>query len=108
VKPDCSREVDIYPVGLLADLKHFRGHWWTRGRRYALSRLVRSFRRSWRRRSYWNGYLAEVELPVASRCGHGWTKARARLDLARHVAEQERAGRSMAALAVQRQRAGGR
>jgi hypothetical protein len=108
VKPDGSREVDIYPVGLLADLKHFRGDWWVRGRRVAVARFVRSVRRSWRRRSYWNGYLAEVDLPIATRCGRGWTKVRARLDLARHVAEQERVGRSMATLAVQRQREGRR
>jgi hypothetical protein len=108
MKPDGSREVDIYPVGLLADLKHFRGDWWVWGRRVAVARFVRSVRRSWRRRSYWNGYLAEVDLPIATRCGRGWTKVRARLDLARHVAEQERVGRSMATLAVQRQREGRR
>jgi hypothetical protein len=83
-------DVDIYPVGLLADLKRARRDWWVWGRRYAVRMLWRNVRGSWRRRSYWNGYLAEVDLPGVTRCGHGWTKARARLDLARHVAEVER------------------
>jgi hypothetical protein len=83
--------VDIYPVGLLHDLKHLRGRWWAEGRRAAFNRFRREFARSWRSRSYWNGYLAETDLPIAKRAGHGWTKMRARLDLARHVAQVERA-----------------
>lgn len=77
--------VDIYPVGLLSDLCLFRGAWrhdpMKGHRRRALRRLWRDFARSWRRRSYWNGYLAEVEGPP--RCGHGWTKRRALRDLDR-------------------------
>lgn len=84
-----GQKVDIYPVGLLRDLKDFRANWWVKGRRYATSRLFRAARTHWRRGSYWNGYLAETDLEVARRAGHGWTRQRARLDLARHVAEQE-------------------
>lgn len=85
-----TTEVDIYPVGLLSDLKRFRGHWWCDGRRVAVRNLVRSFGRGWRRRSYWNGYLAEAGWSAATRAGHGWTKSRARLDLARHVSQVSR------------------
>lgn len=49
-----------------------------------------TLRRSWRRRSYWNGFLAEpVDLPddAWTRCGHGWTRRRALRDLRRHVAQ---------------------
>lgn len=88
-----SHEVDIYPVGLLSDLKRLRGDWWCRGRRYAVGAFARRFRAHWRSRSYWNGYLAEVDLPIVTRAGHGWTKTRARLDLARHVALRERVAR---------------
>lgn len=91
-----SAEVDIYPVGLLSDLKRFRYRWWCDGRRYAVRAFARAFRTQWRRRSYWNGYLAEVEHPAVTRAGHGWTKTRARLDLARHVAQVERARRGRA------------
>lgn len=56
-----GHNVDVYPVGLLADVlflartvrcapKHVRQAW---------RKLRYGFRRSWRRRSYWNGYLAE-------------------------------------------------
>lgn len=87
-------KVDIYPVGLLADLKRLRADWWMEGSGYAVIRFVSQFRQSWRRRSYWNGYLAEVDSPNATRCGHGWTKMRARLDLARHVCRTERSRKS--------------
>lgn len=87
--------VDIYPIGLLGDLRQMRVEWWVHTRRGALRGFVRRFARSWWRRSYWSGYHAETDSPCATRCGHGWTRARARLDLARHVAEvsRERYGR---------------
>jgi hypothetical protein len=88
-----SSKVDIYPVGLLSDLKRLRAEWWTQGSGVAVVAFVSRFRASWRRRSYWNGYLAETDLPWAKRAGHGWTKRRATLDLARHVAEIERQAR---------------
>jgi hypothetical protein len=96
-------EVDVYAVGLLNDLKRFRRDWWVSGRWYALRHLARRVcwrtvgrarRGDWRAvRMYFNGYLAECNLPCAERAGHGWTRTRARLDLARHVAEKERSSR---------------
>lgn len=89
--------VDVYPVGALRDLRMMwsavrHGHrigWMPAAgevRRYA-----RWMARSWRRRSYWNGYLAEptwgVDGPAFTRCGHGWTERRARRSLAAHVLE---------------------
>ena len=75
-------EVRIYPVGLFRDLIALRT------RRFTARTFTRWFRRSWRRRSYWNGYLAEHvgNLPH-TRAGHGWTKRRALRDLHRHLAE---------------------
>lgn len=76
--------VHVYPVGALADLIHFRGWWKHKGRIYALRRLAGDLKRQWRRRSYWNGFLAEVEsLPY---CGHGWTRQRAMRSLDRIAA----------------------
>lgn len=79
---DRSEHVDIYPVGLLRDLKHFRA-WRRESLQYAIGRLRRSMRMGrWRRRSYYNGYLAESSANVP-RCGHGWTRRRALIDLQR-------------------------
>lgn len=86
-------KADVYPVGLLHDL---RGAWLivratapdNRTKLRAIRRLGREFRKHWRRRSYWNGYLAEpTEAGHWTRCGHGWTQIRARRDLARHTLE---------------------
>ena len=71
--------IDVYPVGFYSDVRRLlmalrMGHWWD------ISYQVRRIARSWRRRSYWNGYLAEVGHPVAL-CGHGWTRRRALLSL---------------------------
>ena len=41
---------------------------------------LRWIARSCRRRSYWNGYLAEVGHPIAM-CGHGLSRRRALLSL---------------------------
>jgi hypothetical protein len=80
-----SAEPDVYPVGLLHDLRlAWRGLWYAPKKRHFwyASMLVSHFRTHWRRRSYWNGYLAEQsDWP---RAGHGWTRARALRDLA-HV-----------------------
>lgn len=83
--------IDIYPVGLLADLKHFR-HPATRGRlRRGLSYLRERARdRNWRAvRSYFNGYLAEVNYPPEelrhTLCGRGWTKRAAASSLGRRL-----------------------
>ncbi len=71
--------IDVYPVGFYSDVRRLlmalrMGHW------RDISYQVRRIARSWRRRSYWNGYLAEVGHPVAL-CGHGWTRRRALLSL---------------------------
>jgi len=72
------KEVDVYPVGLLWDLRHL-------GRsdvRFVV-RLIR--KRHWRcLRNYFNGYLAEH--PTAgTRAGHRWTRSRALRDLELHL-----------------------
>lgn len=86
--------IDIYPVGLLHDLQFLRGVIQNFGRhttfanvRTALRKLMRGFRRSWRRHSYWNGYLAEHPT-MGRRCGHGWTKRRAYRDLIDHLTDE--------------------
>lgn len=72
-------EIDVYPVGFYRDIRGLLmaariGHWWD------IRYQVRWIARSWRRRSYWNGYLAEVSHPTVL-CGHGWTRRRALLSL---------------------------
>lgn len=87
-------DVDIYPVGLLHNLM-IVGRITVRAPRYlprVLRRFGRDVGRGWRRRSYWNGWLAE---PVSSRgtwarAGHGWTRKRALRDLDRHLGETSR------------------
>jgi hypothetical protein len=80
--------VDVYPVGLLHDLRLAWGtvrHVPSRAG-WALGKLGRGFGRGWRNRSYWNGYLAEPTVEGQwTRCGHGWTRRRALRDLNRHV-----------------------
>lgn len=71
--------IDVYPVGFYLDIRRIlmalrMGHWWD------IRYRVRGIARSWRRRSYWNGYLAEVGHPVAL-CGRGRTRRRALLSL---------------------------
>ena len=65
--------VDVYPVGLLSDIRHRRAR---RGiRTYLIGYCLR--RRRWRAaRSYFNGYLAEC-YGHAHNAGRGWTKAAA-------------------------------
>lgn len=79
-------KVDVYPVGFYADLRRaWRGARlgdWT----YA-KRLLRSVRRYGRRRSYWNGYLAEPYRfpPGVGKCGRGLTKVMALRSLAKQI-----------------------
>jgi hypothetical protein len=86
-------EVDIYAVGLLHDIRLAVGGLRARGHRFHFARkLPRRLRSSWRKSSYWNGYLAEPAaiadgLNTWTRCGHGWTKKRALRDLRRHMRE---------------------
>ena len=83
---DALGPVIVYRVGFWHDVFYaFRaarlGQW--EKARY----LPRNVRRSWRRRSYWNGWLAEPqEWPDGlKRCGAGWTYTGALRDLARQV-----------------------
>lgn len=79
--------VDTYRVGFLRDLHVL----WADARlgittwSYAIRTLLRRVSRSWRRRSYWVGWLAEPrQLPDGlSRCGSGWTRVRSLRSLAR-------------------------
>jgi hypothetical protein len=94
--------IDVYPVGLRASLPRLyaavaeavRPQWLTPAdaRGYFVDTLrgtVRDARSNWRKPWYWHGFHAE---PVDSRwmigvaeCGRGWTRARARHDLARRI-----------------------
>lgn len=86
-----------YRVGLLRDLYELRRVWrmprtgprpinrW-RSLRYRL-RLMRT---SLLRRSYWNGWLCELDQcdrALAYKCGKGWTVKRAQRSLVRHLIE---------------------
>lgn len=101
--------IDVYPVGVLADLRHAWRYltarrfpaavgpptWgWRLSRaraslrhiRQTIARHVRA--RNWRAlKNAFNGYLAEpVAFPAGlRRCGSGWTKKRALRSLARHA-----------------------
>jgi hypothetical protein len=87
--------VDVYPVGLLADLQRDwrmvtklrkRPIYVARRLRYLRERIAR---REWRAvKNTFNGYLAEpAEWPDGlTRCGSGWTRRRALSDLRRRWA----------------------
>lgn len=97
--------VDVYPVGLVSDLRTLRyrlrsslcvKHGPSRGcscwpPHHALRAFARAFRQGCRRRSYWNGYLAEPDpWPEGLRsCGHGWTRRRALARLWEYQAEHQ-------------------
>lgn len=86
--------IETYRVGFFHDLHILRrrlvnpGGWWG-NRRDGIRAFARNFARSWRRRSYWNGYLAEWHYcPVGvmhSRCGRGWTRRAALRRLGEHI-----------------------
>lgn len=92
--------VDVYAVGVLADLlglgRSLRARH-PKAIRHAL-RTLRSTgrylirqarRRNWRAvKNAFNGYLAEHRT-LGSRCGHGWTRRRALRGLYRHLAGME-------------------
>jgi len=61
-----TNEPTVYAVGLLRDWKMYRN-----GNR-SLKTTLYWFSKSWARRSYYNGYLAETE--DKHRCGRGWTR----------------------------------
>jgi hypothetical protein len=81
--------IETYRVGLLADLHAFGINRRFSGFRLAWRRLKRDIARGWRRRSYWNGFLAEWHYcPVGvkhSKCGRGWTRRAALRRLGAHI-----------------------
>lgn len=88
--PAILTDIEIYPVGLLADWQHFVHN---PDRNDARRSLRASLRREWERiktrnwraaKNYFNGYLAE-HAHAGNRCGTGWTRGRAYRDLARHL-----------------------
>lgn len=70
-----NMEPDIYPVGVLRDLKQAAARWCAGQKLKAISTFWYWFKTSAGRRSYWNGYLAESEDKAMA--GTGWTKAQA-------------------------------
>lgn len=85
-----DRGIETYAVGFFMDLRTARASCHTlRDLPAVARRLARRVRRSWRRRSYWNGYLAEWHfIPEGvqhTRCGRGWTRRRALASLAAHL-----------------------
>jgi len=111
VEPTSGYPAEVYPVGLLMDLRCVygaariivlgrRNHPDTdraHGRRQLATNLRLTARDTLkairaRRRSHFNGYLAEFTYggPDLTRCGHGWTKARAVASLSRAVEEAGR------------------
>lgn len=85
-----TRDITIYPVGLLADWQQFIH---AIDRKHARRSFRASLRREWDRikagkwrdaKNYFNGYLAE-HAHLGTRCGTGWTRGRAYRDLARHL-----------------------
>lgn len=91
--------IDVYPVGVLAELlrlgRALRSRRWE-AIRWALGRLGseaghiarRARARRWREvKNSFNGYLAEHRT-LGTRCGSGWTKRRALTDLYGHLAER--------------------
>lgn len=91
--------IDVYPVGVLADLlrlrnalhrRHPKAIRWALGRLRSQARYItRQARRgNWRAvRNAFNGYLAEHRT-LGTRCGKGWTRRRALLDLYRHLVQE--------------------
>jgi hypothetical protein len=88
--------IDVYPVGLFRDLRQFR----YRGQQRRVRRLVSALRYPYRQarkgdwravENYFNGYLAEpYEFPPGvTRCGSGWTRRRALLDLRAQLASAD-------------------
>lgn len=88
-----TSHIATYPVGFFRDvqilnrrLRHPGGFY---TRRQAFRSFAVWFGRSWRRRSYWNGFLAEwhycPEGVRHTRCGRGWTRRAALRRLGRHI-----------------------
>ncbi len=81
---------EVYPVGLLRDIKYFwsaRKYYRLRGQSSCRIFLTR-FNIHKKQRNYYNGYLAEpYEWPTGvTKCGHAWTKRRAVAKLNKYCA----------------------
>ena len=94
-----TEEIDVYPVGWLADIKRAwrcltveelhgrRGNAWRILRQRWQYTTRQAKRGNWRAvRQSFNGYLAEHPTR-GTRCGTGWTRRRALNSLARHLDE---------------------
>lgn len=90
MKHETFGDIDIYAVGLLADLRDFAHSPQPLASRLRTMRLrlgypARQARaRNWRAvKNYLNGYLCEPAVfpPGVTRCGTGWTRGRAYRDL---------------------------
>lgn len=82
-------EINIYPVGLRHDLRLLLKTLWLQPTRFpqAWRRFKSGLRWGVKRRSYYNGYLAEPTHPWKGYrgCGHGWTQKRALRSLLRKM-----------------------
>lgn len=78
--------VDIYPVGLWAEVQN---SWRSRKYKFHFKSMWRQFKRHEFRnfKNSFNGYLAEPDVFTGKlrRCGSGWTRKRALRDLQRRV-----------------------
>lgn len=83
--------IETYQVGFFRDLRHLRWDLRHQSPRKAVKRFWYWFSRSFTRRSYWNGYLAEwhycPEGVRHTKCGHGWTKRAALRRLGKHIVQ---------------------
>lgn len=83
---DEAPTISVYPVGLFRDIRDIwvDRHGTVAGSRARMRHRLHWIARSWRKRSYWNGYLAEVNYPGRLKhttCGKGWTRKSAARDL---------------------------
>lgn len=76
--------ISVYPVGFMSDLLAVRAKL-AHGAPISWRWHAEQFRRQWRNRNYWNGFLAEVDYPpsglIHTMCGRGWTRRRAARNL---------------------------
>jgi hypothetical protein len=74
-----NEAVNVYEVGFFRDVRTlYRRIKYRNLRRYPFDPFkpfFRSVAQSWKRKSYWNGFLVEpLESGKAKACGRGWTK----------------------------------
>lgn len=106
-----SSGIETYRVGLFSDIFALRINRVLRRREGAWSQrhpwrwFFASLRRSWRRRSYWNGFLAEwhycPEGVHHTKCGRGWTRRAALRRLGQHIVSSNLLPQSQGSSAVE-------